>query len=354
MKEKTKEKLALAVLIFFVLLIIKNFIFNAVSLDRMTFLSANNVEESEQPNVSLLPASDLVFPKDEGQHQNLKTEWWYFAGHLEDENNPGNKFGITLIFHKNSPRVVFNLADGVEQENFSALIPLEKYDVLGENNLTIVSGENYWLSSPGGGYKIHFKYAGKEINLNLTPQKPPFVSSLSGDTFYYQQTRLAVTGSLLFSPDKQYNVKGLGWVDHQGFKESLAWKTWRWYSLQLNNNVEITFVTDFYLKDGRGPIKNNLFIFKNEKKAIKSQDYEVRDLEYWINPKTNIRYPIKWRLEIPAQNTNLLISSLVRDQAIDEAAGFYEGTCLVSGIFEGKEVGGRAQFEYMPPVLAVD
>jgi len=27
---------------------------------------------------------------------------------------------------------------------------------------------------------------------------------------------------------------------------------------------------------------------------------------------------------------------------------FYEGSCIVSGIFEGKPVTGRAQFEYVP------
>lgn len=340
--------MALLILIILALVIVKNFFFNVFSLGNLTFLNEKKSLGKLQPPAPSLISDNLLSPKDEGQHQDLQTEWWYFAGHLEDIDNSDNKFGVTLIFGKNPPSITVNLTDGIGRENFSAKIPLIKYDVLGENNLKIVSGGNYWISSPDGGYKIHFAYNGIKIDLDLKPQKSPFAYSLNGDTFYYQQTRLSVSGSLYFSADKQYKVTGSGWIDHQGFKESLPWKSWRWYSVQLNNNVEMAFVPEIYLKDGSGLKKNDLFIFRNNKEIIKSQDYEIKDLAYWTNPKTNIRYPIKWQLDIPGHNTSLIITAVIPNQVIDEAGGFYEGTCLVSGTFEGQTVTGRAQFEDEP------
>lgn len=85
------------------------------------------------------------FPKEEGEHSNLKSEWWYFAGHLEEEGNPENKFGITLIFHKNPPHVKVNLVDGTQQKNFSSVINISNYDILSKEGLTIKKGENYWI-----------------------------------------------------------------------------------------------------------------------------------------------------------------------------------------------------------------
>ncbi len=349
MKEKIKENAISAALVVLILLIAGFFLFKAISAGDLSFSDKEKITGSANPYIL---NNGKILPRDEGQHQNLQAEWWYFAGHLEDEKNSDNKFGFTLIFNKNSfnknlPNTIFNLANGVNGENLSGLIFFDKYDVLSENNLEIVSGKNHWLSSPDGGYEIHFEYAGKEIDLNLTPLKKPFISSLTGQSFYYQQTRLAASGSLFLS-DKQYKVKGFGWTEHQGFEDSVPWKSWRWHSLQLSNNAEIAFVTGLYLKDGRSSEKNVLFIFKERQEVVDNQEYEIEYLEYWTHPKTNVHYPIKWQLDIPNRNISLIVTSLVSNQVIDEAGGFYEGTCLVSGTFEGKSVTGRAQFEFMP------
>jgi len=142
----------------------------------------------------------------------------------------------------------------------------------------------------------------------------------------------------------------LGWIDHQGFKTVLPWKSWRWYALQLDNNVEMAFVTDFTSQTGNFSKKNNLSIFKETalKETVDSQKYSIKDLEYWQDPKTKVQYPIKWQLEIPERNINLTATSIIPNQVIDGTNGFYEGTCQVIGTFEGQSVMGRAQFEFMP------
>ena len=45
-----------------------------------------------------LPGWQYEFPRDHRIHPEFKTEWWYFTGHLADEN--GRRFGYQLTFFR--------------------------------------------------------------------------------------------------------------------------------------------------------------------------------------------------------------------------------------------------------------
>jgi len=352
---EAKSPFSLIIMFVLSLLILRTLYLNLGTFNKLT--SPSSYSSSLNSSGIIPPAQNsqtaalnsMEFPKDEGEHQNLQTEWWYFAGHFQDEQNPADKFGLTLIFNKNPARIEFNISDGVAQKNYSSVINIDGYDLLGKDKLAIKKGDIYWLESGVFKYQIHFKFEDKEINLDLTSLKNPFLFSNDTETFYYEQTRVRVSGSLFLS-DNHYDIKGVGWVDHQGFKTVNPWKSWRWYALQLDNNVEIAFVTDLTSQTGSFSKKNNLSIFKETalREIIDSQKYSIKDLEYWQDPKTKVKYPVKWQLEIPERNTNLIATSVIADQVIEGANGFYEGTCLLMGTFEGKPVSGRAQFEYQP------
>ena len=219
---------------------------------------------------------------------------------------------------------------------------------MAQDKLAIRKGEIYWLEQEPAKYKIYFSWSGQQADLNLIALKSPWLFSNNEEQFYYEQARLAVSGDLSFSPEQQYQVKGYGLIDHQGFKAALPWSSWRWYNLQLDNQTEVVFVTDFISKSGNFFQKNNLSIFKKQMETVESQKYTVKDLEYWQDPKTKVQYPVKWQLEIPERNINLIATSIIPNQVIEGANGFYEGTCQVTGTFEGQSVTGRAQFEFMP------
>ena len=353
-ESKLKEIAGLVILFILAAVILKNLYFNFMTFDRLAYLDEKSPVQQTIPtpdsnNQNLDSKNAIYFPQDEGEHQNLQTEWWYLAAHLEDERDSANKFGATLIFGKNPPQIKFNLIDGVNQKNFSSVINLDGYDLLGKDKLAIKKDDIYWLESGVFKYQIHYKSENIEINLDLASLKNPFLFSNNSEAFYYEQTNVKVSGSLFLS-DKHYEIKGVGWIDHQGFKAALPWKSWRWYALQLDNNVEMAFVTDFTSQIGNFSKKNNLSIFKETalREIVDSQKYSIKDLEYWQDPKTKVQSPIKWQLEIPERNINLTATSIIPNQVIEGANGFYEGTCQVEGIFEGHSVMGRAQFEYQP------
>jgi len=45
-----------------------------------------------------LPGYDFQFPRDHGSHDEYKTEWWYFTGHLRTEK--GRRYGFEVTFFR--------------------------------------------------------------------------------------------------------------------------------------------------------------------------------------------------------------------------------------------------------------
>ena len=355
MLRKTKNGLSFILMLVLSLLLLRTLYLNINTYDKLTrplpldnsLLVDSTATPSDQNNQKKA-SQGMEFPKDEGEHHNLLNEWWYFSSHLEDDRDPTNKFGITLVFFKKNKRLLFNLTDGVNQKNFSSVINLDSYDILGRDRLMLKKGDFQWLEVEPFKYQINFRYRDKEFNLDLVALKPPFIILNNDDSFYYTQTRLEVTGDLLLGPESYYKIRGTGWINHEGFKETSSWKSWRWYNLQLNNGIEIALTSHLVSREGTFYDKGDLFIFREEREIIEGQKYFIRDLEYWEDARTKIHYPIKWQIWIPESKIDLIATSIIPDQVIDGSHGIYEGTYEVEGIFEGQSVVGRAQFELKP------
>jgi len=45
-----------------------------------------------------LPGYDYSFPRDHGTHDDYKTEWWYYTGHLDTD--AGKRYGFELTFFR--------------------------------------------------------------------------------------------------------------------------------------------------------------------------------------------------------------------------------------------------------------
>src|SRR5262245_56652650 len=45
-----------------------------------------------------MPGYEYVFPRDHGSHDDFRTEWWYYTGHLTTKN--GRPFGYQLTFFR--------------------------------------------------------------------------------------------------------------------------------------------------------------------------------------------------------------------------------------------------------------
>src|SRR6266581_3109678 len=45
-----------------------------------------------------LPGYEFQFPRDHGSHDEYRTEWWYYTGHLRTDN--GHRYGFEVTFFR--------------------------------------------------------------------------------------------------------------------------------------------------------------------------------------------------------------------------------------------------------------
>jgi hypothetical protein len=95
--------------------------------------------------------------------------------------------------------------------------------------------------------------------------------------------------------------------------------------------------------------------FCNHHKLTKPKDWRITPLEYFVSPRTGIRYARKVRLTAPSRGVDLVIEAVVDEQEVYKAfglfPGWYEGSATLSGTIDGKRVWGNAfleSFNYMP------
>jgi len=329
-------------------------IFLVSSISLIIFEYKTNLSQilTENQEFSKLTIDSIEFPKDEGVHQDMVQEWWYFKAHLKDRFNPQTTFGTTVIFFKNGMSYLV-VVDVKNQKKYSSVVK-NSFDVLSQNKLSLKNGENYWIETDLFEYRLRYYYQGIGLDFILKSLKNPMIVSSEPKSLrglYLVQPRIDVQGELNLE-DKKYEVNGWGWIDHQAFTVSVPELIlgWKWWAVQLNNNTELMFDDILFAKEKRSDLKQHpLLIFDKDSSGfdiekIDRDQYILKELDYWEDPRTNTRYPISWSLEIPVKNISLEINSVLKDQII-EGTSIYEGTCRVDGIYEGLEVEGWAQFE---------
>jgi predicted secreted hydrolase len=92
-----------------------------------------------------------------------------------------------------------------------------------------------------------------------------------------------------------------------------------------------------------------LILANGATKHLPLTDYEVTATNTWQSPHTNAKYPMGWKVTIPALHEELEITPLLRDQELvkqrDTDVTYWEGTCSVSGHKDGKPIRGEAYVE---------
>ena len=69
------------------------------------------------------------------------------------------------------------------------------------------------------------------------------------------------------------------------------------------------------------------------------------ELRHWTSPESGARYPVAWRLEVPASGLDLTIEAAFDDQELDLSVRYWEGAVDVSGTRRGKDIAGRGYLE---------
>lgn len=326
-----------------------------------------------------LPGRKISFPRDHFSHPDFKTEWWYYTGHLETER--GKRYGYQVTFFrfglrdrqreekKNAPFFTdlylahFALSDKQEKKfrfreranrgyGQKAGASVDRY---------LVWNEDWRVEGRGQSHVIEVKDRDTALRLYLTPLKPPVLHGQMGlsqkgegegrASYYYSFTRLKAEGELEIAGKKE-KVHGLSWMDHEFGSNQLGEDQvgWDWFSIQLENKTEIMLYLIRRQDGSPDPYSSGTLVYEDgTTRHITLSNFRIEVLERWKSPKSGGNYPMRWRIQIPAEEIVLEIVPFFPSQELDTRKStqvtYWEGAVQVSGTYRKKSIQGSGYVE---------
>ena len=311
---------------------------------------------------------ELRFPEDHGPHPEYATEWWYLTGNLQDDN--ARRFGYQLTLFRVGLHPGPPAQDSAWRANQLYMGHLAISDMAaGEHHaaerfaraaagLAGARAEPFevWLGpwSMRGGEEALFPLtvsAQSEdfgLSLQLQPGDKPLVlqgerglsrkSATPGNaSYYYSFTRLPTRGELRVG-EAIYSVQGDSWMDREWSSSALDRNQagWDWFALQLDDGRELMY---YRLRDKQGgvdPFSRGSLVDKDGSvHALLPQQVKLAPQRFW-QAEDGSRYPVAWRLRVPAYGLDLEVSALIDDQLMDLSVQYWEGAVEVSGSQRGR------------------
>ncbi len=253
-----------------------------------------------------VPGYRYQFPRDHFEHEDFRTEWWYYTGNVRD--TAGKRYGFELVFFRQG-------ADDHPKTGAAKSAWDVKNLYLAHAALTDPAGRHFWFDErlnrqgPGiagasaaaskiwnGNWSVNWTGETQTLDaiadnfrfhLRLEPQKPFIIEGENGlsqkaegrgrASYYLSFPLLKATGTINAS-----SVTGQAWMDHEWFTEQLdpAQTGWDWFSIQLDNHTELML---FQLRHKDGSIDPSLHLDLTCKAALDNQELRSKagGPSYW-------------------------------------------------------------------------
>ncbi len=322
-----------------------------------------------------------TFPRDHGSHPDYATEWWYFTGSLVDVRDQNYGFELTFF------RV------GLQAQIQESTSPWRARDlVIGHLAITDVDGKRFffdevldraaagfagadttgldvfvgpWRARAESPRRWTLRANGRDgehgfsLDLELFAAAAPVLHGEEGLSFksrdrsqasyYYSLPRLPASGRLVLD-DQSLAVSGVTWMDHEFFtgrtpEEGLGWD---WFSARLDDGRDLML---YRIRDGDRieRLSGTLVEPDGRVRMIDVMGAELEVLRAWSSPETGARYPVEWKLELPAEALALWVRPVLDSQEVraTDTVGFayWEGLCLYEGTADGRPVHGEGYVE---------
>ena len=328
------------------------------------------------------PGYQYRFPHDHGAHERFRTEWWYYTGHVVAAD--GHRFGFELTFFRRGmpPDQVQTLPSrwSIQQLYLAhfALTDLDAgrfyyADKVSREGLGKAGAEtdrlHVWVDRwslltndpAASSHQLQAATDSVAINLTVIPQKPPVIHGHDGlsrkgadpgqASHYYSLTHLATEGQIRVGTET-FAVTGLSWMDHEFGSADLGQNVvgWDWFSLQLSDSTELMWYSLRRADGSSDPVSSGTLVLADGRAhALDAQDLSIEPLAHWTSPRSNGRYPQRWRLTSATMGLDVTVESLFADQELDTARStgvtYWEGAVSVSGQVRGAPVTGRGYVE---------
>lgn len=319
------------------------------------------------------PREYAVLPIDEAPHPKNSLEWWYFTGHLYDEDSL--EYGIEYVFFHFTPRgkreyMMVNVAISDPQNqafHYDYKISRAKKGLSFELPINLYmdkKGERWDFKGQEGKYEFNakmVKHPGYGFQLKTEPIKDILLHAGKGyenyggyaKAGYYSYPRMKTEGIIQIDGVEKL-VKGQLWYDRQWncigvVDRNIAWD---WMSVQLNEHQEeiMLYIVHHY-GDGVEILGGSYFTEDGENIYLPQGSFTIKETDFWISPVSKGTYPIAWEVEIPDHDLSFSIKSKIPHQELNLNFGFglklhyWEGMCDVAGTRKGESFSGNSYVE---------
>jgi predicted secreted hydrolase len=318
------------------------------------------------------------FPTDHGAHERYRTEWWYFTGNLTGSS--GNPYGFELTFFKfalpgeGASRESRFATDTIWMAHF-ALTDIAAASFVADERLSrgtlglagaTLEPFRVWVedwSADGdfrtpGAMRLRATSSDTAIDLELSgferivlqgehglDRKGP---ELGNASYYYSAPRLGVTGIVRSGNRAADQVSGHAWMDREWGTSALSPGVtgWDWFALQLDDGRDLMF---YRLRRADGSATSfsggTLTDAAGATRRLRAEDVELEIAELWRSPASGVIYPIGWRMKVPDEELDLVITPSVRDQELRLSVRYWEGAIAITGHSATEEIRGLGYLE---------
>jgi predicted secreted hydrolase len=91
--------------------------------------------------------------------------------------------------------------------------------------------------------------------------------------------------------------------------------------------------------------KGVLVAADGQARLLRWNEVELQPLDHWTSPHTGDRYPIRWRLRVPAEALDLTVTAKLADQEMRLTVRYWEGAVSVAGRAGDRAIDGRGYLE---------
>ncbi len=310
----------------------------------------------------------FIFPRDHGNHPDFKTEWWYVTGHFINKIN-GHRYGYQLTFFRQaSPKnqwrgnsswqsdqiyMAHAALTDVDGEIFTFDERLNRGGLLAwssEKDLHIVNESWSIKRQPNGTIDIKFNVKSSMLKLALVPETTLVTFGKNGvsrkgedptaASYYLTYPRLTTVGYLV-TPQGQYPVSGLSWMDHEISSNQLSSSQtgWDWAGIHLNNKTSLMFYRLRLTSGQQDPYSSITEIDAKGSITRSTNNFVINVLSTWTSPISKTTYPAEititawgrtYRLKPILENQELVVKSM-------GGLGYWEGAC--KAFLDNQEVG---------------
>jgi len=324
-----------------------------------------------------LPGYTFSFPRDHYAHEDFRTEWWYYTGHLRSKG--GEEYGYQVTFFRSglaeardnpsrwAARNLYLAHFAVSDIPRKSFRYFERVNRAGlgqagasETEFRVWVGD-WEVSGDGARQRLKAKEGEFALDLHLASQKSPVIHGENGvsrkgegrghASHYYSLTRLKTEGTLTVR-GKPLEVTGQSWMDHEFGSTQLNPDQvgWDWFSLQFEDGRELMLYI-IRKTDGRpDPYSAGTWIGTDDRIVrLKQPDFKIETLDRWGSPRTKGIYPMKWRLSAPTIGLDVTVTPTFPDQELNTAKStqiiYWEGAVTADGSVSGRPAKAKGYVE---------